>query len=62
MVALNWSGLALTNFQVRLIAAAIAMLAGAIAASTDNLNVNVGLTIILVSGCLFVAEYIRIQR
>ena len=52
----------MTNVQVRLIAAAIAMLAGAIAASTDNLNVNVGLTIILVSGCLFVAEYIRIQR
>lgn len=52
----------MTNVQVRLLAAAIAMLAGAVAASTDNLNVNVGLAIILVSGALFVAEYIRCQR
>ncbi len=52
----------MTNVQVRLLAAAIAMLAGAVAASTDNLNVNVGLAIILVSGALFIAEYIRCQR
>ncbi len=52
----------MTNVQVRLLAAAIAMLAGAVAASTDNLNVNVGLAIILVSGALFLAEYIRCQR
>lgn len=52
----------MTNVQARLLAAAIAMLAGAVAASTDNLDVNVGLAIILVSACLFVAEYIRSQR
>ena len=52
----------MTNVQVRLLASAIALLAGALAASTDNLNVNVGLAIILVSGALFVAEYIRCQR
>ncbi len=52
----------MTNVQVRLLASAIALLAGALAASTDNLNVNVGLAIILVSGALFLAEYIRCQR
>ena len=39
----------MTNVQVRLLAAAIAMLAGAVAASTDNLDINVGITIIFVS-------------
>ena len=52
----------MTNVQVRLLASAIALLAGALAASTDNLDVNVGLAIILVGGALFLAEYIRCQR
>ncbi len=52
----------MTNVQVRLLASAIALLAGAFAASTDNLHINVGLAIILVSGALFLAEYIRCQR
>ena len=52
----------MTNVQVRLLAAAIAMLAGALAASTDNLDVNIGLTIIFVSGVLFLVEYFRSQR
>ncbi len=52
----------MTNVQVRLFAAAIAMLAGAVAASTDNLDINVGITIIFVSGVLFLVEYIRSQR
>ncbi len=52
----------MTNIQVRLIASAIAMLAGALAASTDNLDVNVGITIILVAGVLFLVEYVRCQR
>lgn len=43
-------------------ARAIAMIAGALASSTDNLNVNVGITIILVSGVLFLVEYVRSQR
>ena len=52
----------MTNVQVRLLAAAIAMLAGAGATSTDNLDINVGITIIFVSGVLFLVEYIRSQR
>ena len=52
----------MTNVQVRLLAADIAMLAGAVAASTDNLDINVGITIIFVSGVLFLVEYIRSQR
>ena len=52
----------MTNIQVRLLAAAIALFAGAHAAGTDNLNVNVGLAIILVSGAIFLAEYVRAQR
>ena len=52
----------MTNVQARLLAAAIAMLAGAVAASTENLDVNVGITIIFVSGVLFLVEYIRSQR
>ena len=58
----HWEGAAMTNVQVRLLAAAIAMLAGVLAAGTDNLNVNVGIVIILVSGAMFVAEYVRCQR
>ncbi len=52
----------MTNPQVRLLASSIAMIAGALAASTDNLNINLGITIILVSGVLFLVEYIRSQR
>lgn len=51
----------MTNVQVRLLASAIALLAGALAASTDNLNANMGIAIILVSGAMFVAEYVRSQ-
>ncbi len=52
----------MTNVQVRLLASAIALLAGAFAASTDNLNVNVGIVIIVVSGAMFLTEYVRCQR
>ena len=52
----------MTNVQVRLLAAAVALLAGAVAASTDNLDVNVGIVIILVSGAIFLVEYVRCQR
>lgn len=51
----------MTNVQARLIAAAIALLAGAIAASATNLNINVGIAIIFVSGIMFIAEYVRSQ-
>ena len=50
----------MTNPQVRLLVSA--MIAGALASSTDNLNVNVGITIILVSGVLFLVQYVRSQR
>ena len=52
----------MTNVQVRLLAAAIALVAGAPAASTDNLDVNVGIAIIVVSGAIFLAEYVRCQK
>ena len=52
----------MTTPQVRLLASAIAMIAGAVASSTDNLNVNVGITIILVSGVLFLVEMVGSQR
>ena len=51
-----------TNVQVRLVASAIALIAGALAASTDNLDVNVGIAIIVVSGAIFLAEYVRSLR
>ena len=50
----------MTNPQVRLLASA--MIAWALASSIDNLNVNVGITIILVGGVLFLVEYVRSQR
>jgi hypothetical protein len=52
----------MTNSQTRLIAASIVMLAGAVAAGADNLDVNVGIAVIIVSGAIFIAEYIRSQR
>ena len=50
------------NVQARLVASAIGLLAGAVAAGADNLDVNVGIVIILVSGAIFLAEYWRYQR
>ena len=52
----------MTNTQVRLIASAIALLAGAILANTTNIHVNVSIIIILVSAAIFVVEYIRCQK
>ena len=52
----------MTNVQVRFLGAAIALMAGALATTSDNLDVNVGIVIILVSGAIFLAEYIRCQR
>jgi len=48
-----------TNIQVRLLAAAIALVAGALAASSTALDVNVGIIIIILSGAVFIAEYVR---
>lgn len=52
----------MSNLQVRLLAASIAMIAGALAAGTDNLNVNVGLVIIILSGAIFFTEYVRARK
>ena len=52
----------MTNGQVRLLAAALALLAGAVMANTNNLDVNVSIVVILVSSAIFVAEYLRSQR
>ena len=49
----------MTNVQVRLLAAAIVMVAGSFAASSTSLNVNVGLVMIILCGAVFVAEYVR---
>jgi len=49
----------MTNVQVRLIASAISLLAGGIIASTDNINVNIGIAIILISSAIFIVEYWR---
>jgi len=52
----------MTNAQVRLIASAIALLAGGIIANTNNIDVNVRIVIILASGAIFVFEYLRCQK
>lgn len=52
----------MSNEQVRLLASAIALLAGSIIANTDNINVNVSITIILVSSVIFMVEYWRCQK
>ena len=52
----------MSNVQVRLIASAIVLLAGAVLANTDNIDVNVSLAIILVSVAVFATEYVRSQK
>ncbi len=51
----------MTNQQVRLIASAIALLAGGIIASSA-IHVNVGIVIVLISGAMFAVEYLRCQK
>lgn len=48
----------MTDTQARMLGSAIVLVAGAIAASTDNLNVNIGIVIILISGAMFITEYV----
>ena len=52
----------MTNKQARLIGTAIALLAGSVAASTERLDINVGIAIIVITGVLFIAEYIRCHK
>ena len=51
----------MSNAQVRLIASAIALLAGGIIANTSNIDVNVSIFIILISSIIFIVEYWRLQ-
>lgn len=52
----------MTNAQSRLIASAIGLLAGAILSTTDNVNINFGLAIMIVCSALFIVEYFRLQK
>ena len=52
----------MTNTVGRLIAVSIAMVAGAVACAASNLDINIGITILLVATALFVAEYVRAQK
>jgi hypothetical protein len=49
----------MTNKQTRLIGTAIVFVGGGTAASAEQLNINVGIAVIVVAGALFIAEYIR---
>ncbi len=49
----------MTNQQARLIGTAIALLGGAVAATTANLDINVGIVIIVIASVLFLVEYFR---
>ncbi len=49
----------MTNSQTRMLAASISMVAGAIAALSDNLDVNVSIVIILLSGAMLIGEWLR---
>ncbi len=52
----------MSNSQVRLLSSAIALLAGAVLATTGNIDVNVSIAIILISSVLFIVEYFRNQK
>lgn len=52
----------MTNSHVRLISAAIGLLAGAILCTTSRVDINVSLGVLIASAILFVVEYFRLQR
>lgn len=52
----------MSNVQARLIASAIALLAGGVIASTSRISVDVGIAIMVVAGALFVVEYWRCHQ
>ena len=49
----------MTNSQTRMLAASVGLLAGAIASLSDNLDVNVSIVIILLSGAMLIGEWFR---
>jgi len=52
----------MTNLQVRLLASALGLVAGAIVSTTDRVDVNVGLVILIICSILFLVEYFRSQK
>ena len=52
----------MSNSQTRLIASAIALLAGGVIANSDNIDVNISIAIILISSIIFIVEYFRSQK
>ena len=52
----------MTNSQTRMLAASISMVAGAIAALSDNLDINVSIVIILFGGAMLLGERFRSFR
>jgi len=52
----------MTNSQTRMLAASISMVAGAIAALSDNLDINVSIVIILFGGAMLLGEWFRSFR
>jgi len=52
----------MTNSHVRMLSAAIALLAGALLSTTNRVDINVSLGVLIASAILFVVEYFRLQR
>lgn len=52
----------MTNNQVRLISCALGLIAGAIVSSTERVDVNVGLAILIICGVLFLVEFYRAHK
>ncbi len=49
----------MSGTHARLVSSVLALVAGALAATAPGLHINVGITIILISGAMFIAEYVR---
>jgi hypothetical protein len=52
----------MTNGQTRLLASALAMLAGGVLANSSGVNVNLSIAIILLGLVAFVVEYVRSRK
>lgn len=52
----------MTNSQTRLIATALGLMAGAIMSLSNNLDVNVSIVVILITGSMFLTEYVRSRK
>ena len=52
----------MTNGQTRMLAASIGLLAGAIASLSDNIDENLSIVIILLTGAMLIGEWFRSFR